>query len=76
MGNLREFMLKKGNTKRSSPPAGAKGNGHKLPTLSLQSIATQSHKSRKLDEELTTQDCILTFVVVRKNRSAEKGNLN
>ena len=25
-------MLKKGNTKRSSPPAGAKGNGHKLPT--------------------------------------------
>ena len=45
-------------------------------TLSLQSIATQSHKSRKLDEELTTQDCILTFVVVRKNRSAEKGNLN
>lgn len=47
-----------------------------LNTLSLQSIATQSHKSRKLDEELTTQDCILTFVVVRKNRSAEKGNLN
>ena len=28
MGNLREFMLKKGNTKRSSPPAGAKGNCH------------------------------------------------
>ena len=25
-------MLKKKNTKRSSPPAGAKGNGHKLPT--------------------------------------------
>ena len=47
-----------------------------LYNLSLQSIATQSHKSRKLDEELTTQDCIVTFVVERKNRSAEKGNLN
>ena len=34
MGNLREFMLKKGNTKRSSPPAGAKGNAHELITLS------------------------------------------
>ena len=37
MVNLREFMLKKGNTnvhelatKRSSPPAGAKGNAHEL----------------------------------------------
>ena len=28
MGNLREFMLKKGNTKRSSPPVGAKGNAY------------------------------------------------
>ena len=52
------------------------GDLKKRDTLSLQCIATQSHKSRKLDEELTTQDCILTFVVVRKNRSAEKGNLN
>ena len=30
MGNLREFMLKKRDTKRSSPPAGAKGNAHEL----------------------------------------------
>jgi hypothetical protein len=29
-GSLREFMLKKGNTKRSSPPSGAKGNAHEL----------------------------------------------
>ena len=65
MDNLWQFMSKEKNT-----------NCHELSTLSLQCIATQSHKSRKLDEELTTQDCILTFVVVRKNRSAEKGNLN
>ena len=30
MGNSRKFMLKKGNTKRSSPPVGAKGNAHEL----------------------------------------------
>ena len=34
MGNLRTFMLKKENTKRSSPPEGAKGNFHELPTNS------------------------------------------
>ena len=51
------------------------GDLKKRDTLSLQRIATQSHKSRNLDEELTTRDRVLTFVVVRKNRSAEKGNL-
>ena len=62
MGNLREFMLKKGNTKRSSPPAGAKGNAHELAInfhelffLSLQIL------THGLYHILTTEFVLVTF---------------
>ena len=46
-----------------------------LNSLSLQKIATQSHKNNINRLKIwTTQDRFITFVVGRKNRSAEKEN--
>ena len=46
-----------------------------LNSLSLQEIATQSHKNNINRLKIwTTQDRFITFVVGRKNRSAEKEN--